>query len=84
MNASSSMIPSGRTPSVKEVEKLSKYKHLGIRIGKMWSMETSTIPVVIGALSLINKGLMPGDFKIHQMEKNVHAWNRTCLMLFIT
>lgn len=62
-------IPSGRTPSVKEVEKLSKYKDLEIRIGKTWRMKTSTIPVVIGALSLINKGLMPGDIKMIKFRK---------------
>ena len=62
-------IPSGRTPSVKEVEKLSKYKDLEIRIGKTWRMKTSTIPVVIGALSLINKGLIPGDIKMIKCRK---------------
>jgi tartrate dehydratase beta subunit/fumarate hydratase class I family protein len=50
-------IPSERNVSIKQVEKLSKYKYLEIEITKMWNMEVKTIPVVIGALGLINRGL---------------------------
>ena len=50
-------IPSKRNVSIKEVEKLSKYKDLENEITKMWEMKTSTVPVVVGALGLIKKGL---------------------------
>lgn len=46
-----------RNISEKEVKKLSKYKDLEIKIGKMWNLKTPTIPIVIGALGLINKGM---------------------------
>ena len=41
----------------------------------MWGMNATTIPVVIGALRLIKKGLekytqqIPGNIKIHELQK---------------
>ena len=41
----------------------------------MWEMNATTIPVVIGALGLIKKGLekyiqqIPGNIKIHELQK---------------
>ena len=45
-----------KSVSAKTFEKLSKYKDLEIEIGKMWQLRARTIPVVIGALSLVKKG----------------------------
>ena len=50
-------IPTEKNTSVKVTEKLSKYKDLEIEIERMSGMKTTTIPVVIGALGLIKKGL---------------------------
>ena len=44
--------------SVKVSEKLSEFKDLEIEIYRMWGMKTKTIPVVIGALGLVKKGLV--------------------------
>ena len=44
-----------RNTSVKIFEKLAKYKDLDIEIAKSWKSKTKTIPVVIGALGVINK-----------------------------
>ena len=68
-------IPSDRNVSIKEVEKFSKYKDLEIEIGKMWKMKVTTIPVVIGALGAIKKGMksnidkIPGKIYLEELQK---------------
>ena len=49
-------VPSDKNVSAKVSEKLSKYKDLEIEIERMWYLKTKTIPVVMGALGLIQKG----------------------------
>ncbi len=68
-------IPSDRNTSVKVTEKLSKYKDLEIEVNRMWQMKTITIPVVIGALGLVKKGLakftdrIPGNINTNDVQK---------------
>ena len=68
-------VPSDRNTSVKVVEKHSKYKDLEIEIARMWKTGTETMPVVIGALGVIKKGLekyvdkIPGTVSIHELQK---------------
>ena len=68
-------VPSDRNTSVKVVEKLSKYKDIEIEIARMWKMRTETIPVVIGALGAIKKGLekyvdqVPGTISIDELHQ---------------
>ena len=50
-------IPTEKNTSVKVTEKCSKYKDLEIKVERMWGMKATTVPVVIGALELIKKGL---------------------------
>ena len=68
-------VPSDRNTSVKVAEKLSKYKDLEIEVTKMWGMKTTTVPVVIGALGVIKKGIekhiekIPGKVNITELQK---------------
>ena len=39
------------------IEKLSKYKDLGIEISTIWGLKTETVSVAIGALGQVKKGL---------------------------
>ena len=63
--------------SVKEFEKLSKYKDLEIEITKMWKMNTKTIPVIVGALGKIKKqtqkyvNQIPGNLSLAEIQKIV-------------
>ena len=49
-------VPSDQNISLKEFQKLSKYKDLEIEVTKMWKLKTKNISVVIGALGMIKKG----------------------------
>ena len=57
------------------IEKLSKYKDLGIEISTIWGLKTETVSVVIGALGQIKKGLgkyvekLPGNINIEELQK---------------
>ena len=81
-------IPSERNVSIKEVEKLSQYKDLEIEVTKMWQMKTTTVPIVVGALVLIKRGLekyssqIPGHIRIEELQKiallgSAHILRRT-------
>ena len=50
-------VPSERNIAAKEVEKLSKYKDREIEIDKVWNSKTIVIPLVIGALGIISRGM---------------------------
>ena len=50
-------IPSDTNIALKEIEKKSKYKDLELEIQRMWQMKTEVIPVVVGALGTIKKGM---------------------------
>ena len=49
-------IPPDKNISIKEVEKLSKYKDLEIEVTKMWEMKTSTVPDVMETRGQVKKG----------------------------
>ena len=69
-------IPADRNTSLKTFEKLSKYKDLDIELAKSWKVKTKTLPIIIGALGLINKSAenylkeVPGDIPINQLQKS--------------
>ena len=64
-----------RNTGAKVAEKLSKYKNLKIEITKMWGLKTITVPVVIGAVGVVKKGIekhidkIPGKINILELQK---------------
>ena len=84
-------VPSERNVATKEVEKIAKYKDLEIEISKMWNTKTIVIPVEIGALGLIRKGInqyveqIPSNIRVEELQKTVllgteHLLRRTLSM----
>ena len=59
-------IPNDNNVGVKELEKRSKYKDLEIELARMWDMQVINIPIVIGALGLIRKGMIKNMSKISE------------------
>ena len=51
------LIASDKNTSTKVSEKLSKSKDLEIEFTRTWEVKTEIIPVVVGALGVIKKGL---------------------------
>ena len=49
---------SDRNIALKEIEKKSKYKDLELEIQRIWHMKTVVIPVVVGALGTVKKGMV--------------------------
>ena len=68
-------VPSESNTSAKFTGKLSKYRDLEIEVNRIWDMKTETIPVVVGALGLIKKGLdkvnsrIPGNISTIEIQK---------------
>ena len=73
-------------------KKLSKYKDLEIEIQKMWGTNVTMIPVVIGALGVINEGTekftnrIPGQPRLREIQKIVltstaHILRRTVFVI---
>jgi len=52
-----------------------KYKDLEIEITKMWGLKKITVPVIIGALGVVKKGIekhidkIPGKINITELQK---------------
>ncbi|MEM7375718.1 MAG: reverse transcriptase family protein [Bacteroidota bacterium] len=53
-------VPSDRNVSNKEQEKIAKYSPLAHQIRKLHSVSTSIVPIVVGALGVVTKGLENG------------------------
>ena len=59
-------VPPDRNIALKETEKKSKYKDLELEIQRMWHMKTVVIPVVVGALDTVKKGMVENIKKVSE------------------
>ena len=59
-------VPADHRVKLKENEKKDKYLDLAGELKKLWNMKVTIIPIVIGALGTVTKGLLKGreDLKI--------------------
>ena len=70
-------IPTDSNMSAKEFNKLSKHNNLQIEIKRMCHLKTSIVPVVIGALGLLNKNVcshikkLPRKPSLQELQKIV-------------
>ena len=68
-------IPADKNVSYKEFEKKSKYKDLEIEIRRMWKVNTTIVPIVVGALGLISNDFdqytneVPGTISKSEVQK---------------
>jgi hypothetical protein len=59
---------------MKETGKLNKYKDLDIDVSRMWTVRGKTVPVIVGALGTIKKGLdhkiqlLPGHRSVTELQ----------------
>ena len=72
-------VPSDRNIALKELEKKSKYKDLEVEIQRMWHMKTIVIPVVVGALGTVKKGMIENVEKVSK-RANVTEIQKICML----
>ena len=72
-------IPSDRNIALKETEKKSKYKDLELEIQRMWHMKTEVVPVVVGALGTIKKGMIENIKKVSE-RATVTEMQKICML----
>ena len=72
-------VPSDRNIALKEIEKKSKYKDLELEIQRMWHMKTILIPVVVGALGTVKKGMIENIEKVSK-RANVTEIQKICML----
>ena len=53
-------VPADHVVKLKECEKRDKYLDFARELRKLWNMKVTIIPVVIGALGTVTKGLVKG------------------------
>ena len=72
-------VPSDRNIALKEIERKSKYKDLELEIHKMWHKETVVIPVVVGALGTVKKGMVENIKKVSE-RTTVTEIQKICIL----
>ena len=68
-------IPGNHRIKLKECEKKDKYLDLARELKKLWNMKVTIVPIVIGALGTITKGLLKGleDLEIGRRVETIQT-----------
>ena len=64
---------------VKEYEKKDKYLDLAIELKKLWNMQVTIIPIVIGVFGTVTKGLLKG-LEDSEVCEQVETIQTTCII----
>ena len=74
-------VPSDRNIALKEIKKKSKCKDLELKIQGilMWYMKTIVIPVVVGVLGTVKKGMVQNIEKVSK-RANVMEIQKICML----
>ena len=72
-------VPSDRNIALKETEKKCKHKDLELEIQRMWHMKTVVIPVVVGALGTVKKGMVENIKKVSE-RANMTEIQKICML----
>ena len=59
-------VPSDRNIALKEIQMKSKYKDPELEIQRIWQMKIEPIPVVIGVLGTVKKGMVENIKKVSE------------------
>jgi len=60
-------VPADARVEEKEQEKMDRYQDVASELNSLWKLETKVIPIVVGALGLVQKGLEKNLKKLDQM-----------------
>ena len=64
------VIPADLIVKIEESKKSDNYLHLARELRKLWNMRVTVIPIVIGALGTVPKGIRKGSGRIGNWRKN--------------
>ena len=69
-------VPADHRIKLKECEKKDKYLDLARELKKLWNMKVTIVPIVIGALGTISKGLLKGleDLEVGEQVETIHRF----------
>ena len=71
-------VPADHRMNLKESEKKDKYLDLARELKKLWNMKVTFVPIVIGALGTITKGLLKGLVDL-EVSRRMEAIQTTLL-----
>ena len=72
-------VPADQRIKLKDCEKKDKYLDLARELKKLWNMKVTIVPIVIGAIGTITKGLLKG-LEDSEVGRRVETIKMTALL----